>query len=110
MIETDILVVGSGTPPPTAPWNGRLPCHEDDPWWYQRDLPGARGHGHAWALADQEKPIPSLLATDSDMTGVLGGTFPGAGSTIGPALTFGYIAAQHAASASRSTSTPTKAA
>ena len=38
-------------------------------------------------------------AAGNDMTSVMGGTYPGAGITIGSALTFSYIAAQHAASA-----------
>ena len=48
----------------------------------------------------QETPFWAFAA-GNDMTGSMGGTSPGAGITIGPALTFGYIAARHAASADR---------
>ena len=40
-----------------------------------------------------------LYAAGNDMTRVMGGTYPGARITIGPALAFGYIAARHAAGA-----------
>lgn len=42
-------------------------------------------------------PIDGLYATGNDMASVMGGTYPGPGITIGPALTFGYVAARHAA-------------
>ena len=44
-----------------------------------------------------EAPIPGLYAVGNDQASVMGGTYPGAGITIGPALTFGYIAARHLA-------------
>jgi succinate dehydrogenase/fumarate reductase flavoprotein subunit len=62
---------------------------------------GLRVDGQARVLDDQGGPISGLYAAGNDMTSVMGGTYPGAGITIGPALTFGYIAARHAASAGR---------
>ncbi|TWT15833.1 FAD-dependent oxidoreductase [Reyranella sp. CPCC 100927] len=43
------------------------------------------------------RPITGLHAVGNDMASVMGGTYPGAGITIGPAMTFGYIAGRHLA-------------
>ena len=45
-------------------------------------------------------PIDGLYAVGNDAASVMGGTYPAAGITIGPALTFGYIAGRHMAAAS----------
>jgi len=45
------------------------------------------------------KPIPGLYCCGNDMNSILGGEYPGAGAQIGPAMTFGYLAALHAAGA-----------
>ena len=62
---------------------------------------GLRCDGNARVLDGDGKPILGLYAAGNDMTSVMGGTYPGAGITIGPAITFGYIAARHAASGGR---------
>jgi len=50
---------------------------------------------NAQALDTKGKPITGLYATGNTASSVMGHTYPGAGSTIGPAMTFGYVAAKH---------------
>ena len=45
------------------------------------------------------RPIDGLYAVGNDAVSVMGGTYPAAGITIGPALTFGYVAGRHLAGA-----------
>ena len=51
---------------------------------------------NAQALNKKGRPILGLYATGNTASSVMGYTYPGAGSTIGPAMTFGYVAAKHA--------------
>ena len=48
--------------------------------------------------ADGE-PIPGLYACGVTTASIMGGVYPGAGASVGPSMTFGYIAAKHAAGA-----------
>jgi 3-oxosteroid 1-dehydrogenase len=52
---------------------------------------------HARVLRGDHQPIPGLYAIGNTSASVMGPSYPGAGSTIGPAMTFGFIAAHHLA-------------
>ena len=49
------------------------------------------------ALDESGKPIRGLYAIGNSSASVVGRTYPGAGTTLGPAMTFGYLAAHHVA-------------
>ena len=52
---------------------------------------------HCRALAEDGTPIAGLYAIGNDATSIMGGNYPGAGITLGPALTFGYAVAKYIA-------------
>jgi 3-oxosteroid 1-dehydrogenase len=49
----------------------------------------------AQVVGKNGKPIVGLYAIGNNAASAMGESYPGAGVTIGPALTFGYIAARH---------------
>lgn len=52
---------------------------------------------HARVLREDGSVIDGLYATGNSSAAVMGNEYAGPGATIGPSLTFGYIAARHAA-------------
>jgi len=58
---------------------------------------GLRCNQHAQVLDTEGVPIAGLYAIGNDAASIMGGNYPGGGITLGPALTFGYIAARHIA-------------
>jgi succinate dehydrogenase/fumarate reductase flavoprotein subunit len=58
---------------------------------------GLRTDCHARVLRNNGTVIAGLYTCGNDMGSIMNGNYPGPGITLGPALTFGYIAGRHLA-------------
>ncbi len=61
---------------------------------------GLRTDEHACVLRDDDSVVKGLYAVGNASAAVMGRSYAGAGATIGPAMTFGYVAAKHIAQTS----------
>ena len=85
---------------------GPNPCLaplERPPFYAVKVYPGDLGtkggivtDSHARALDASGRAIPGLYAAGNSSASVMGETYPGAGGTLGPAMVFGFLAAEHA--------------
>ena len=69
------------------------------PFYAVKVVPGSLGtfaglvtDERARVLDAEQRPIAGLFATGNDMASIMGGNYPSGGITLGPAMTFGYIA------------------
>lgn len=62
-------------------------------------LAGLDTNAKAQVLGRDGAPIPGLYAAGLDNNTIMRGRYPGGGSSLGPAMTFGYIAARNLAEA-----------
>jgi 3-oxosteroid 1-dehydrogenase len=83
--------------------NPNLAAIEVAPFYAVRVYPGDIGtkgglavDASARVLDGVGQPIPGLYAIGNNAASVMGPAYPGAGSTLGPAMTFGWIAARDA--------------
>jgi len=99
----------------TTPYNRKMgdPEHQPNPsvapldkgpFYAIKILPGSFGtfaglktDEHARVLTSQAQPIAGLYAAGTDMASIMGGYYPTGGINLGPAMTFGYVAACHLA-------------
>lgn len=89
---------GSNTPNPNLGTLGIAPFYAIR--LYPGDIGAATGFAtdaKGRTLDDRDQVIPGLYAIGNDMHSIMGGTYPGPGITLGPGLTFAYLAAGHAA-------------
>lgn len=86
---------------------------EHGPFYAVRIVPGSLGtfaglktDASARVLDASEQPIDGLYACGADAASVMGGRYPSGGITLGPAMTFGYIAAHHLAGVALASDAP----
>ncbi|MFW2071904.1 FAD-dependent oxidoreductase [Acinetobacter gerneri] len=86
---------------------------EHGPFYAIKVVPGSLGT-FAGLITDNDArvldqathlPIKGLYAVGNDMNSIMGGQYPSGGITLGPAMTFGYLAAQDLVQKSKSAST-----
>jgi len=58
---------------------------------------GLRVNDHAQVIDAHGQAIAGLYAGGNDLSSMMGGHYPAGGITLGPAMTFGFVAAHHAA-------------
>ena len=73
------------------------------PFYAVKIVPGSLGtfaglktDASARVLGSAGQPIDGLYAVGNDMSSMMAGRYPAGGITLGPGMTFGYIAAHHA--------------
>ncbi len=96
---------------PTNKPNPNLGEIKHGPFYAAKMVPGDLGTKggivtdiHGRALREDGSVIEGLYASGNASGPVMGHTYPGPGGTIGPAMTFGYLAALHVAAAGPATS------
>ncbi|MCB8929449.1 MAG: FAD-binding protein [Ardenticatenaceae bacterium] len=89
---------------PTVEPNPCLAPLDQPPFYAVTMVPGDLGtkgglvtDANAQVLRGDGSPIAGLYAIGNNSASVMGNIYPGAGSTIGPAMAFGYVAAKHLA-------------
>ncbi|WP_068054662.1 3-oxosteroid 1-dehydrogenase [Nocardia xishanensis] len=89
---------------PTVTPNPCLAPIEKPPFYAVEMVPGDLGtkgglvtDEHSRVLCADGAPIAGLYAAGNNSAAVMGNSYAGAGATIGPAMVFGYIAANHLA-------------
>ena len=60
-------------------------------------------------LNDHGAAIPGLYAVGNDRASMMGGNYPGAGITLGPIMTFGYLTGRHLAGSAQAQPEPAAA-
>lgn len=88
---------------PRLPKNPALAPVSRGPFYALRIYPGDIGTNgglvtdtHGMVLDQTGKQIPGLYATGNLVASPMVRSYPGGGATLGPAMTFGYLAARHA--------------
>ncbi|MCX8998223.1 FAD-dependent oxidoreductase [Rhizobiaceae bacterium BDR2-2] len=73
----------------------------DAPFYAVRVVPGSLGtfagietDAQARVLDASGQPVPGLYAAGNDMNSIMGGQYPSGGITLGPAMTYGFLAAE----------------